>query len=90
MGKPTSFILTIILAKSISLFQIARGLLVRNHASALPMIVRVFDLFSEEGDFVEHAAKSLRILADKTGERILAKDHHCVVKVSPIPLDLQH
>ncbi|KAJ9107914.1 hypothetical protein QFC19_002657 [Naganishia cerealis] len=44
------------------------------------MIVRVFGLFEQGGDFVEHAAKSLRILADKTGERILAKDHYCVVK----------
>ncbi|GHJ87563.1 hypothetical protein NliqN6_3965 [Naganishia liquefaciens] len=59
---------------------IARGLLVRNHASALPMIVQVFGLFEQSGPFVERAAKSLRILADKNGERILSKDHFCTVK----------
>lgn len=62
--------------------QIARGLLIRNHASALPMIVQVFGLFDQSGPFVERAAKSLRILADKSGERILSKDHFCTVKVS--------
>lgn len=46
------------------------------------MIVQVFSLFDQTGSFVERAAKSLRILADKAGERILAKDHYCVVKVS--------
>lgn len=45
------------------------------------MIVQVFSLFDQSGPFVERAAKSLRILADKTGERILAKDHYCIVKV---------
>jgi hypothetical protein len=54
------------------------------------MIVRIFELFNEGGEFVEHAAKSLRILADKTGERILAKDHHCIVKASRVVLDLQY
>lgn len=66
--------------------QIARGLLVRNHASALPMIVQVFGLFDQSGPFVERAAKSLRILADKSGERILSKDHYCTVKVSRLLL----
>lgn len=49
------------------------------------MIVQVFSLFDQAGPFVERAAKSLRILADKAGERILAKDHYCVVKVSLYP-----
>lgn len=45
------------------------------------MIVKVFSLFDQSGPFVERAAKSLRILADKNGERILSKDHFCTVKV---------
>jgi hypothetical protein len=52
------------------------------------MIVRVFSLFDQTGPFVERAAKSLRILADKAGERLLAKDHYCVVKVSFLSVQL--
>jgi hypothetical protein len=66
-----------------SALQIGRALLVRNHAAGLPMIIQVFDLFTQDNEVAALAGASLSILSDSHGDRILSKENFAIVKVSP-------
>jgi len=65
----------------LTLFQILRGLLARNHPDVNQGIERLFTVFNDS-QVSWDAARGIGELA-KGGQDILVKDNFCVIRVSP-------
>lgn len=61
--------------------QISRGLIACGHPSGLSMVAQIFELFEIGDEFAMEAASSLAILSDRSGDEVLSKANHAVVKV---------